>query len=82
VSKLIVHSLTDNNISIEKTSDNFRWAASVASFGMLLRQSEFINGFSEMGCFALHKAPRVRIRRVIAPSFISLVKADRLVTVK
>lgn len=41
VSKLIEHPLKDNQISIAKTSDNFRFAASIAEFGMLLRNSEF-----------------------------------------
>ena len=40
VSKLIIHPLMDENISINKTSDNFRWSASVAAVGMLLRESE------------------------------------------
>ncbi|MEO8174020.1 MAG: von Willebrand factor type A domain-containing protein [Sediminibacterium sp.] len=41
VSKLIEHPVKDKQISIAKTSDNFRFAASVAQFGMLLRNSEF-----------------------------------------
>ncbi len=41
VSKLIEHPLKDDQLSIAKTSDNFRFAASVAEFGMLLRNSEF-----------------------------------------
>ena len=41
VSKLIEHPVLDKQIAIAKTSDNFRFAASVAQFGMLLRNSEF-----------------------------------------
>lgn len=41
VSKLIEHPVQDKQISIAKTSDNFRFAAAVAQFGMLLRNSEF-----------------------------------------
>src|SRR5205085_784073 len=41
VSKLIVHPVVDQQIPLAKTSDNFRFAASVAEFGMLLRNSEF-----------------------------------------
>ncbi len=40
-SKLIEHAVKDTDISIAKTSDNFRFAAAVAEFGMLLRKSEF-----------------------------------------
>ena len=46
VSRLIVHPLLDNNTTLAKTSDNFRWSASVAAFGMLLRESEFVNNFT------------------------------------
>lgn len=40
-SKLIEHAVMDTDLSIAKTSDNFRFAAAVAEFGMLLRKSEF-----------------------------------------
>ena len=38
VSKLIEHPVKDKQIPIAKTSDNFRFAASVAEFGMLTSQ--------------------------------------------
>src|SRR5579871_1266311 len=41
VSKLIEHPVIDENIDINKTSLNFRFASAVAEFGMLLRNSEF-----------------------------------------
>ena len=40
-SKLIEHPVKDKQIPLAQTSDNFRFAASVAQFGMLLRNSEF-----------------------------------------
>jgi len=40
-SKLIEHPLVDRNIVLAKTSENFRFSAAVAGFGMLLRDSEF-----------------------------------------
>ncbi|HEX5025611.1 MAG TPA: von Willebrand factor type A domain-containing protein [Agriterribacter sp.] len=40
-SRLIVHPVTDKHILLKDASDNFRFAAAVAEFGMLLRQSEF-----------------------------------------
>ena len=40
-SELIEHPVVDKSIAFSKTSDNFRFAASVAGFGMLLRNSEF-----------------------------------------
>lgn len=41
VSKLIEHPLRDQQVKWNATSDNFRFAAAVAEFGMLLRSSEF-----------------------------------------
>ncbi len=40
-SQLFEKPILDNQIELKKTSNNFRWAASVAEFGMLLRDSEF-----------------------------------------
>ena len=40
-SKLIEKPLIDNQIDLKQSSNNFRWAAAVAEFGMLLRESEF-----------------------------------------
>ncbi len=40
-SKLIQHPVLDNVVALENTSDNFRFASSVAAFGMLLRDSKY-----------------------------------------
>ncbi len=40
-SKLIEQVVKNEPVNFEKTSDNFRFSASVAEFGMLLRDSEF-----------------------------------------
>ncbi len=40
-SKLIEHPVLDQHTALAETSNNFRFAASVAEFGMLLRRSEF-----------------------------------------
>lgn len=40
-SKLITKVLRDSDSSLKNTSDNFRFSAAVASFGMILRESEF-----------------------------------------
>jgi len=41
-SRLIDHVLYDQNISFKRSSENFRFSAAVAAFGMLLRDSEYI----------------------------------------
>jgi Ca-activated chloride channel family protein len=40
-SKLMEHAVRDQHTSVANTSENFRFAAAVAEFGMLLRNSEF-----------------------------------------
>jgi Ca-activated chloride channel family protein len=39
-SELLARPLVDDNLAMEETSDNFRFSAAVAEFGMLLRDSE------------------------------------------
>ncbi len=41
VSKLLQYSLSDKQISLNNASNNFRFAAAVAEFGMLLRDSKY-----------------------------------------
>jgi Ca-activated chloride channel family protein len=41
VSRLIVHPVNDQALSLENSSDNFRFSAAVAEFGLLLRSSEY-----------------------------------------
>ena len=41
ISRLIEYPLPDKQININNTSDNFRFAAAVAEFGMVLRNSQF-----------------------------------------
>ncbi len=79
VSKLIVHPLVDGNTSLEKTTDNFRWAASVAAFGMLLRESEFLNKYSEDSIIRLAQSAKGSDKEGYRGEFISLIKADKLV---
>jgi Ca-activated chloride channel family protein len=45
-SKLIQHPVTDNHVSLENSSNNFRFASAVAEFGLLLRKSAFKNNAS------------------------------------
>lgn len=41
ISRLLVNPLLDNQIELKNTSDNFRFATAVASFGMVLRNSPY-----------------------------------------
>ncbi len=75
VSKLIVHPLLDENISIAKTSDNFRWSAAVAGLGMLLRDSEYVNDFKYEDVLQLAQDARGKDENGYRVEFINMVKS-------
>lgn len=74
-SKLLVHPLADNQIALQNTSDNFRWAASVAAFGMLLRDSEYTHHYSYDKAIQLAEGARGRDLEGYRIEFINLAKA-------
>jgi Ca-activated chloride channel family protein len=75
VSKLIVHPLVDDNTPLAKTTDNFRWSASVASFGMLLRESEYANHFTYDQLVQMAQGAKGEDKEGYRIEFINLVKA-------
>ncbi|HEY3403662.1 MAG TPA: von Willebrand factor type A domain-containing protein [Ohtaekwangia sp.] len=75
VSQLITHPLNDENIPLAKTSDNFRWSASVAAFGMLLRESEYVKGFSYDRVAQLAESARGTDKEGYRIEFINMVKS-------
>ncbi len=75
VSKLIVHPLIDSNTILSKTSDNFRWSASVAAFGMLLRDSEYIKNFSYDAVVQMAQHARGEDKEGYRIEFINMVKS-------
>ncbi|MBX2944794.1 MAG: von Willebrand factor type A domain-containing protein [Cyclobacteriaceae bacterium] len=74
-SKLIVHPMNDNQVSLEKTSDNFRWSASVAAFGMLLRESEYVKSYSYNDVVQLAQGARGIDKEGYRIEFINMVKS-------
>lgn len=78
-SKLIEHPVKDEDVAIERTSDNFRFAASVAEFGMLLRNSEFRANASFDNVIRAGKKARGHDEEGYRSEFIRLVEsADML----
>jgi Ca-activated chloride channel homolog len=75
VSALIVHSLIDTNVDLSKTSDNFKWSASVAAFGMLLRESEYVKDFSYQDVVNLAQQAKGKDEEGYRIEFINMVKA-------
>ncbi|HEY8935874.1 MAG TPA: von Willebrand factor type A domain-containing protein [Cyclobacteriaceae bacterium] len=82
VSKLIVHPLVDDNIPLEKTSSNFRWSSSVAAFGMLLRESEYVKDFSYEQVAQLAQSAKGEDKEGYRIEFINMVKSFGIVARK
>ena len=75
VSKLIEHPLKDDQVSVAKTSDNFRFSAAVAEFGMLLRNSEFRSDASFDDVLKLARKARGNDEEGYRSEFIRLVES-------
>jgi len=77
-SKLISTTINDVDQAIDKTSDNFRWAAAVAEFGMLLRDSEFKGSSSYSQVVDLAKGAKGDDDHGYRAEFIRLVQSKNL----
>lgn len=79
-SKLIEHAVIDQAVSVQKTSDNFRFAAAVGQFGMLLRNSEFKQSSSYENVWKLAKNSLGEDKEGYRSEFLKMVKnAEALV---
>jgi len=78
VSKLIEHPVLDKQIAIAKTSDNFRFAASVAQFGMLLRNSEFKSTASFDNVLTLARKAKGTDEEGYRSEFVRLVESAQM----
>ena len=78
VSKLIEHPVKDKQIPVAKTSDNFRFAASVAQFGMLLRNSEFKSSASYADVISLARKAKGNDEEGYRSEFIRLVESAQM----
>ncbi|WP_375559468.1 von Willebrand factor type A domain-containing protein [Bernardetia sp. OM2101] len=79
-SNLIVSPLKDENIKLEKTSDNFRFSAAVAEFGMILRNSEFKSNASYNQVISLAKAAKGKDTEGYRLEFLKLVESCQLMS--
>jgi Ca-activated chloride channel family protein len=78
-SRLIEHPVIDKEITFDRTSENFRFAASVAEFGMLLTNSQFKSSASFAHVIQTAKNAKGQDAEGYRKEFIALVKkADRL----
>jgi Ca-activated chloride channel homolog len=74
-SQLIEHSLLDKSTKLEQTSDNFRFAAAVAGFGMLLRDSKFKGNLNYEKIVDLAQNARGKDEEGYRAEFIRLIRA-------
>jgi Ca-activated chloride channel family protein len=79
-SKLIQQVLVDKNVALEKTSDDFRWSASVAAFGMLLRESQYVKEFGFKDVLTLAQGARGKDVEGYRGEFIGLIRNQNLMT--
>ena len=79
-SKLIRMTVSDKKLSFQNTSNNFRFSAAVAQFGMLLRDSEFKGKSTYRDVLNLANSSRGRDLFGYRGEFIQLVKICKLLT--
>lgn len=79
-SRLIVQALNDQNITLDKSSDNFRFSASVAGFGMLLRASEFKGTLTYDRALELANSSKGKDEDGRRAEFIRLVETAKLLS--
>jgi Ca-activated chloride channel homolog len=80
LSKLIEHPVLDQSVPISKTSENFRFAASVAQFGLLLRDSEFKSAASFDKVLSLARTAKSYDEEGYRAEFVRLVESARLLS--
>ncbi|HKP33023.1 MAG TPA: VWA domain-containing protein [Chitinophagaceae bacterium] len=75
VSKLIMQTVIDNQISLTSTTDNFRFSAAVAEFGLLLRGSEYRQQSTFEQVLSLAKSAKGSDKNGYRSEFIKLVES-------
>lgn len=77
VSKLIVKTVKDENSAIESASEDFKFSAAVALFGMQLRNSEFISTKRKADVITLAEAGKGTDKDGYRAEFIRLVRSSK-----
>ncbi len=75
VSRLINHPVIDNATDLKNTTDNFRFSAAVAEFGLLLRNSEYKQQSSFNQVISLAKSSKGFDEEGYRDEFIKLVQS-------
>lgn len=77
-SKLIVKTVENTVTALDKTSDNFRWSAAVATYGMLLKDSDYIENGDYQLVKDLAKSAKGKDDNGYRIEFIKLVESSSL----
>ncbi|PIQ49301.1 MAG: hypothetical protein COW03_05755 [Cytophagales bacterium CG12_big_fil_rev_8_21_14_0_65_40_12] len=75
---LLEQVIKNETLSLSATSDNFRWSAAVAGFGMLLRDSDYKNDLTYNAVIRLAKAAKGKDEEGYRAEFIKLVQMVEL----
>ena len=81
VSQLIVHTMKDKAVKLANSSDNFRFSAAVAEFGMILRDSKFKGTSTYDQVSELAKNSKGTDEEGYRAEFIKMVKTASLLSV-
>ena len=76
-SKLLTRTVLDKHRDWDNTSENFRWSAAVAEFGMLIRESKFSQDADLASVIDLAKGARGKDEEGYRSEFIRLVESSR-----
>jgi Ca-activated chloride channel family protein len=79
-SNLIIHTLSGRAALLREESDNFRWAAAVAGFGMLLTDSQYLNGWNYDDVLTLGAGSKGKDIEGYRSEFLNLVRTCRLIS--
>jgi Ca-activated chloride channel family protein len=77
-SRLITVPVKDSGMKLEKTSDNFRFSAAVAGYGMILRDSKFKNALTLKDVVRLAKGSLGKDSEGYRKDFVSMVETTAL----
>lgn len=81
-SRLITQTLKDIEIQIDRTSNDFRWSAAVAEYGMLIRESEFKSQSTYQQVLTLALGAQGEDKEGYRAEFIDMVRSSQLLAQK
>lgn len=77
-SKLVESVVYNEPLTMDKTSENLRWSASVAAFGMLLRKSSYIGEFKYADVRSLAQGSKSKDEAGYRDEFVKMVETAQL----